>query len=341
MEISGPSATDMLVIMPPSIQQEARDLLENFDEISATGDCGKRICKAFLKAIYEHDASQTRFSAAWRHLKETVAEAKSFDFDKEGIAATIKYTFESRGKYATQLKYLTSILDELLKEQEKIEAILLLLKGVAFVAPPTQAYNYFTRQRTVYAAMKRQFGYYRAGMNSCRAFEIPGEKFGLVPFEDIILSEDGQTMIWNEEIADWDLLEDIHPCKYVPGSDWGKYFYDLTPGEFFMKNGRAQVEYSHASPAKRLLESLQTTHFLATSGSASRSEAKENMEQKIQTRTQLHDVSVLINEPFVLPPAKVPHLYELSRKVEEVSTGVLPVVKDTQEQETVIYRITQ
>ncbi|CAK7237448.1 hypothetical protein SBRCBS47491_009979 [Sporothrix bragantina] len=248
MELNSPSATDMLVIMPPSVQQEAEDFFNICEQTPTIGEYAMQICKVLLHAIVEHD--------------------------------------------------------------------------------------------------------------------IPGAKFGLVPFEDIVLSEDGQTMIWNEEIDDWDLLEDIHPCKNVPGSNWGKFFYDLTPGEFFTKNKRPQVEYSHASPAKRLLESLQTTHFLATSGTTGGSGPVNNGGQKIQAKNMqlsvatgvaypvydnerlqitphLSDVSALVNEPFVLPPKKIPRLYELSQKIEEISTGAAPAVKDTQEQEVVVYRIPQ
>ena len=268
MDFSSPSATDMLVIMPPGVQQEASDIFELCEQTPAVGDYATHVCKALLEAIHEHDVSQARFSATWKRLKQIVTEAKAFDFDKQGMAAAITYTIDSRSKYNRELKYSTFVLGELLEDLDTIQAILRVRNNITNIPPAPHANRYFARQRIVYMALKNQFDKYRKKMNSSRNFDIPGDKFGLVPFEDIVLSEDGQTMIWNEEIDDWDLLEDIHPCRSMPGSNWGKFFYDLTPGEFYMKEKRPQIEYSHASPAKRLLDSLQTTHFLANSGRA-------------------------------------------------------------------------
>ncbi|CAK7199545.1 hypothetical protein SEUCBS139899_002225, partial [Sporothrix eucalyptigena] len=262
------SKVDMLIIMPPSIEQEAKYMLNFCGRMPNIDESTWQVYEKHLELVLVHDATQARFQAARNQLKQIVAEAKSFNAEEKGIAGSLTFMSESRQKYSAELKHCAFVLDELLEQVDEISSVLNKLSGLTNVPPASQANRYFARQHIVYSTFKQHFHKYRKNLNSNGLFRVPGEEFGLVPFQDIVLSEDGQLMIWNDEIDDWDLPEDIHPCRHVPGSNWGKFFFDLTPSEFYMKEKRPQIDWTHASPARRLLESLQTTHFLANSGTA-------------------------------------------------------------------------
>ncbi|KJR89586.1 uncharacterized protein SPSK_06310 [Sporothrix schenckii 1099-18] len=356
------SAADMLVIMPPGILEEVKDFFDSCHASATIDPKAAEKSHEFLDAMYDHDANQTRLYMGQRELRSIIAEAKSFDAEKVGMAAAITFMFDSRSKNLEELEFCLSVLDELLSDTDTIKSLLHTLQGFDNTPPTSTFDQYITRQRIVYTAFKKLYLMCKASLNSQQKRYIPGEQFGMIPFEDIMYSSDGQVLIWNDSLDDWDLPDDVHPCRNMPGSNWGKFFYEMTPGDFFTKEKRPTVEWAHASPLKKVLESLQTTHFLASSatpGPALDSSSERAKQYNIQLaaatgvpypiydtenseRTPYNsDVSALVSNSFQHPPEKVTRPYELSRKVEEVATGNMPEVTEVQEMEAFVYRLPQ
>ncbi|KAL1896299.1 hypothetical protein Sste5346_004682 [Sporothrix stenoceras] len=346
------SACDMLLIMPPGILGNVHDLFESCHASATINPKAVEASQELLDAMYDHRCNQQRFYAARKELKESVAEAKSFDAEKAGLADALDFTLNSRTKYHDSVKFLLSVLGELQADTAALNSVLKKLQCFDNLPSTSYVVWYIGRQRAVYAAFKKLFEKIKRKLNSRRNKPYPGEEYGLRPFEDIMYGTDGQILMWNDIIEDWDLPEDIHPCREMPGSNWGKFFYEMTPGEFYSKEKRLKVEWLHPPPLKKLIESMQTTHFLANSATPG---PEYNMKLAAATglpyplydtdnleRTPYHsDLSALVNEPFIPPPEDISCPHELSSKVEELATGAAPVVQDVQEMEAFVYRLPQ
>lgn len=259
------SACDLLLIMPPGILGNVHHLFESCHASATIDPKAAEASHEFLDAIYGHSCNQQRFFTARKGLKEKVAEAKSFDHEKAGLADALNFTLYSRTEYHDSVKFLLSVLDELQADIDTLDSVLLKLQRFDNIPSTSYLAWYIGRQRVVYAAFKRLFEKIKSKLNSRRNKPYPGEEYGLKPFEDIMYGTDGQILMWNDIIEDWDLPEDIHPCRDMPGSNWGKFFYEMTPGDFYTNEKRSKVEWLHPPPLKKLVESMQTTHFLANS----------------------------------------------------------------------------
>ncbi len=271
--------------MPVNIMEEGKNLIDVFRNTPGIDPKITDISDTLLEGICTHEINQARLSTVWKEIKAAISENRAIvgDVPKLESAKYITSIFESRREYRNHLINGVSLLEELLADLSKLETNLQALQN--WIAAPQIALlkKYTTGQRNIYANLKGKFESNMESMNSCHDSSIPGEEYGLKPFEDIVLSEDGHVLLWNPELEDWDFPEDFHPCRQMAGSSWGKFHYDMTPGEFFLKDQRQFIEWTHPSVSKKLLDHLEETH-LAVGPEVSEQVCllKEYVESKLQ-----------------------------------------------------------
>ena len=256
MERSQTSA-DELVGTPPHILREASQLTTICQDMATLSPEINSTVQSLFDDIISHEEKQQEFLAARHSLKELVTAMKAKT--RISMAAGIMVLLDMYPLYDKRASACIAILDSLILEAKSILARFQVLQGCIDVPSTSTLRQFFAEQHATYHAFKDKYSK-NANHNSCRWKDAPGAEFGMKPFEDIVFAWDGTIMVWDEEFGDWGWLEHYHPCRYMPGSDWGKFFHDLTHGDFWLRDQRPIVDWVHAAPAKALLDRLQADH---------------------------------------------------------------------------------
>nr|AGH03151.1 mating type protein [Leptographium lundbergii] len=335
-----------------------------------SGSRSSSFARGVLEMILDHKETQERFNTAME--KYDAAGQVYTDFhkgpDTDDIAKGLRCMLDSNRDVSHYLSKAIRVNEKLLSGAAKITAKIRALKVAGDLPGTDDVLKYMTEHAEAYSKNKSALTVLNERMNSLSEMKAPGEDYGLKPFDDIMLDYNGQVLVWNEEDLDWELADDMHPCRKVPGSAWGKMIYDRsTPGSFFSKRCRSTVEWSNVAPARRLVEDLHDvyTHALPVQRRNRQLAADTGINYPVHDTTNMerelvdYDVEKLVNEPFVrftrlsydIHPAAdnsqgrwkhvtTPERHDhLNYRVMELTFGVLPPPEEVQVHDRMKYTI--
>nr|AGH03167.1 mating type protein [Leptographium clavigerum] len=318
--------------------------------------------RGVLKMILDHKETQERFNSAME--KYFAAGQVYTDFHKgpntDDIAKGLRCMLDSNRDVSHYLSKAIRVNEKLLSDAAKITAKIRALTVAGDLPGTDDVLKYMSKHAEAYSKNKSALAVLNGRMNSLSDMTAPGEDYGLKPFDDIMLDYNCQVLVWNEEDSDWELADDMHPCRKVPGSAWGKMIYDRsTPGSFFSKRRRNTVEWSNVAPTRRLIEDLHDVYTQALPVQRTLAEERESQRRNRQLAADTginypvhddtnmerelvdYDVEKLVNEPFgrwkhVTTPERLDHL---NYRVMELTFGVLPPPEEVQVHDRMKYTI--
>lgn len=217
----------------------------------------KALVQSVLDDLIRHEQKQQEFILARICLKKLVEGMR--EKDKASAAAGVVALMYDYSDFKAQLSPCISILDELVTGAKSLLSRIQVLQAFIDVPSTSTLRKFVAEKKAVYCAFRDKYKKEK-NHNSCRWTDSPGAEYGLKPFEEIVYAWDGTIMLWDNEFEDWGWLDHYHPCRYMPGSEWGKFYHDLTHGDFWLDDQRPIVDWMHAAPAKAILGHLETEY---------------------------------------------------------------------------------
>nr|AGH03154.1 mating type protein [Grosmannia huntii] len=338
--------------MPEDAVHTMEDIVSICEANIGSDSRSSSFARGVLEMILDHKETQGRFNSA---MKKYLAAGQVYtDFhkspDTDDIAKGLRCMLDSNRDVSHYLSKAIRLNEKLLSGAAKITAKVRALKAAGDPPGTDDVLKYLSEHTEAYSENKSALSVLNERMNSLSDMTAPGEEYGLKPFDDIMLDYNGQVLVWNEEDLDWELADDMHPCRKVPGSAWNKTIYDRsTPGSFFSKRRRSTVEWSNVAPARRLIEDLHDvyTQALPILRRNRQLAADTGINYPVHDTTNLerelvdYDVEKLVNEPFgrwkhVTTPERLDHL---NYRVMELALGVLPPPEEVQVHDRMKYTI--
>nr|AGS32058.1 MAT1-1-2 [Leptographium procerum] len=229
--------------------------------------------------------------------------------DSNDLSKSLRCMIDSNANISRYLSRAIHVNQKLLSGAAIIRAKIRALQVSGNLPGAEHLSKYMTDHLDIYLQNVSTLDHQNKKMNSLSHISAPGADYGLKPFDDIMLDYDCRVLVWNEEDLGFELADDMHPCRKVPGSAWGKMIYDRsTPGSFFSKEPQNTVEWSHVAPTKRLLEDTfdaltralpqqrKNRSLAADTGLFYPVHDVANIEREVVD----YDVEKLVNEPFFL-----------------------------------------
>nr|AHL24886.1 mating-type protein MAT1-1-2 [Ophiostoma himal-ulmi] len=255
------SGADRLVETPFHILQNASHLTETCQGMSSLS-CGvKALVQSLFDDLVSHEEKQQEFLLARLHIKSLVEGMRTKD--SNSAAAGVLILMDLYPAYIERLVACNAVLDDLILRANSLLLRFQILQACIDVPSTSTLRKFVTEQKAAYCAFRDKYKK-ETSHNSCRWRDAPGAEFGMKPFEEIVYAWDGTIMIWDNEFDDWGWLEHYHPCRYMPGSEWGKFYHDLTHGDFWVLDQRPIVDWTHAAPANAILSHLETEYRRAS-----------------------------------------------------------------------------
>lgn len=235
------------------------DIISVFETSIVSDSRSGSFARGVMESILDHKEYQQRFISTMKKLNDAGQVYSDFKKgpDANDVPKALRCMIDSNASFSRYLSRAIRVNQKLLSSAVTIKAKTRALQVHGNLPGTDHLSKYMTDHIEIYSANMSTLARQNENMNSLSHMTAPGADYGLKPFDDIMLDNNGQVLIWNEEDLDWELADDMHPCRKVPGSAWGKMIYDRsTPGSFFSKKPQSTVEWSQVAPTKRLIRDL-------------------------------------------------------------------------------------